>query len=296
MDTAVDVRAIGGGAEEAVAAAFAEMKRVERLFSRYIDDSDISRINAGAGQWVPVENEVIALLRKSIDYGNLTDGGFDVTIGPLISLWGFGTDERRIPADDALQAAMARVDYRSVSVDEEQLQVKIPQGFVLDLGGIAKGYAVDRGAAVLRDHGIRHGLINAGGDISVIGTRDGDDNPWRVGIQDPTQPSRVMAVVELIDSTVVTSGDYQRYFEKDGIRFHHIIDPATGFPADQVTSVTVVAPTAAAGDALSTALFVLGRDRAVELVEQLADVEAVIVSKDGDVWISPGLESRFRFL
>ncbi len=296
MDTTVDIRAIGADASTAVDEAFREMQRIEALFSRYVDNSDISRINAEAGQWVSVSAEVVELLQRSIKYGNLTKGSFDVTIGPLVTLWGFGTDQRQVPANEALQNAMAHVDYTAIALDPNQRLVKIPEGFMLDLGGVAKGYAVDRGADVLRERGIEHGLINAGGDISVVGTRDTEGSPWRVGIQDPAEPSRVMAVVELMDATVVTSGDYQRYFEVDGTRFHHIIDPATGFPADELTSVTVVAPTAADGDALSTALFILGKPASIQLLEQLPDIEAVIVSKDGTVWISPGLQARFRFL
>ncbi len=296
MDTTVDVRVMGHDAQRALEKAYAEMDRVESVFSRHRDDSDIGRINEHSGQWVEVSREAMELLQKGIDFGDLTDGSFDVTIGALVSLWDVGSGERRIPSHEEIEAAKELVDYRTVALDWEANKVRIPEGAVLDLGGIAKGYAVDRGSAVLREEGIEHGLINAGGDVSVIGTREGPDQPWRVGIQDPAQTNQVLGVAELIDTTIVTSGDYQRYFEKDGTRFHHIIDPETGWPADQVTSVTVVAPTAVVGDALSTALFVKGKAESQELLETFDDVNAIIVDKDGAIWVSPDLEDRFRLL
>lgn len=290
MDTVVTIRAIGKDSEQVTQDAFSEMKRVESVFSRFIYESEISEINRRAGQWVEVSEETLDVIAEGIRFGELTNGTFDITIGPLLALWGFGDSRhnQRVPSEEELAEALAHVDYTRVELDRDNLLVRIPEGFILDLGGIAKGFAVDQGAETLRAAKIKHALVNAGGDISAIGTRQ-DGNLWRVGIQDPRETSEILAIVQVRDKAIVTSGDYQRYFEQDGVRFHHIIDPFTGYPADGLTSVSVVAPTAREADAYSTAFFVLGLEASKELVERLPEIETVIVDETGEIWVSSGL-------
>lgn len=290
MDTAIEIRATGVNSSEAIEQAFAEMQRIEDLFSRHLPESDIAAINDQAGNWVTVSPEVIDLITKSVHYGELSNGSFDITLGHLIELWNFDATVKTLPTDQAIEEVLANINYADIVIDKERNAIKIPPQSMIDLGGIAKGYAVDQGREVLRQAGIEHGMIFAGGDISTIGTKT-DGTPWRVGIQDPRESTQLLGIIPLINNTIVTSGDYERFFIKDGVRFHHILDPHTGYPARDVISVTIVADFAADGDALSTAVFVLGRKAGLELVESLAGFEAVIVDDEGEIWVSSGLKN-----
>jgi len=288
MSTVVDVSAYGRDAETYVKQAFDEMERLEGLLSRHIVDSEVSQINAQAGEWVKVSDPTLAVIELGIEYGELTGGAFDITVGALVSLWGFGTGDYKVPTNEEIASALQTVDYRRIEVDKAGKRVRIPAGTVLDLGGIAKGYIVDEARRFLVENRIQRAIVNAGGDISVIGSRP-DGTPWRVGVQNPDDPSQIRWVIPLQNNSVVTSGDYQRYFVQDGERWHHILDPRTGFPARRIRSVTIVTDKAARADALSTAVFVLGLEEGSTLVEKLPGVEAIIVTSDDHVWISSGL-------
>lgn len=288
MDTTVEIRGIGPESARVVEQAFREMERVEQLLSRYIPASEISTINANAGEWVRISQETFGLIEKAVYYSQLSNGSFDFTIGRLVTLWGFGTEDKRIPSEMEIESAVASVNFAKVKLDKENLSIMIPGDTLIDLGGIAKGYAVDQAAKVLRENSINSGLINAGGDILAIGTKP-DGTEWRVGVQDPRKSTELLAVLPLKDLSVVTSGDYQRFFVAEGVRFHHIIDPNTGYPANGLTSVTVVAGEAADADALSTAIFVLDAEQGKRLVEDLDNIEAIIVDESGQVWVSSGL-------
>lgn len=287
MDTVVDVRVDGRNSAALVERVFQRMAELEKLFSRFIPESEVSAINRAAGDWVEVSPLTLELVELGMEMSRITDGAFDLTIGAVLDLWGFGSDIRRVPEEDELREALATVDFTQVEVNRKQGAVRIPQGTVLDLGGIAKGFIVGQGIEILRDAGVERALINAGGDISVVGRRP-DGRPWRVGVQDPDQPSSIRYVLPLDDQSVVTSGDYQRYFTVEGVRYHHIIDPFTGYPARGLRSVTIVGDDPAMCDAISTAVFVLGWAEGRALVERLPGVEAILVT-DTDAWISPGL-------
>lgn len=287
MDTVVDVRVDGRNSEQLVQEAFATMAELENTLSRFVGESEIAKINGNAGEWVEVSTTTLEVIELGIAVGDLTAGAFDITMGAVLDLWGFGSGRHRLPSEEELAEALATVDYKRVEVDKAGSKVRIPVGTVLDLGGIAKGYIVDQGTALLRAAKVQRSLINAGGDISVIGRRP-DDLPWRVGVQDPDEPSKIRYVLPLDNNSVVTSGDYQRYFLCDGERWHHIIDPKTGYPARGLHSVTIVGKDSVTCDALSTAVFVLGWEEGRALVEKMPDIEAILVS-DTDSWISPGL-------
>ncbi|NLJ74989.1 MAG: FAD:protein FMN transferase [Firmicutes bacterium] len=290
MDTTVDIRVDARNSEELVNQAFAEIEGIEKSLSRYVDTSEVSKINAHAGQWVEVSQFTIDLVKEALRISELSDGAFDVTIGAVIELWGFGTGDYKVPSEEEIVQALKTVGYEKVEIDEAERKVRIPEGTILDLGGIAKGYAVDQASRLLRKSNAKRSIINAGGDISVIGRRP-DDTPWRVGVQNPDNPADIRWILPLEDSSVVTSGDYQRYFVFNDQKWHHIIDPRTGYPARELKSVTVVTESATVADALSTAIFVLGMEAGSRLVEEMAGVEAIIVSQDG-VWISPELEEQ----
>ncbi len=300
MDTKVDVTLFGVSSREATTVAnemFSEMERLESILSRHIPGSDISRINDAAGKsWVSVEPETIAVLKESMTAAQLTEGVFDPTVGVLLRLWGFGTDDPRVPSPNELEQALERVGYEYIEIDEENNKVFLSQtGMNIDVGGIAKGYIVDRGQEITAKAGVKATFINAGGDISIRGSRP-QGGKWRVAVQDPNNPQEWVAIIEMEEGSIATSGDYQRFFEEDGVIYHHILDPFSGFPARHVSSVTITGPSTSMVDALTTGIFVLGVDRGLELLEALPGYEGMIVDVDGEIVITVGLEDDVEIL
>jgi thiamine biosynthesis lipoprotein len=282
-------------AARAIEAAFGEVARVEALTTRYGPGSEVSRLNAAAdgATAVPVSVELLGIVRRALDVSRLSGGAFDVTVGPIVDLWAFG-DEGALPPREAIDAALPLVDYRKVLVDTAAGTIVMPAGAAIDLDGIAKGYAVDRAVAVLAEHGIASAIVDAGGDVGLLG-RPPSGDAWRVGVKHPRSDG--LLGVSLDGGGVATSGDYQRYTVIGGERYHHLLDPATGYPARGVVSVTVAAETAMEADALATAIFVMGAERGVLLAEELPGVEALIVTGDGgigEILASSGFRGRFH--
>ncbi len=263
LGTQVDIIALGQDIRAAKTAcyfAFREMERIEALLSSHRPDSEISRINRQAAHRpVHVSQETFAILQRALEYSRRFGGLFDVTIGPLTTLWGFNEDrDIRVPDSTAVARLLPLVNFRNLQLDPADTSVRFARpGMRIDLGGIAKGYAIDRAAATLKAHGISRFLINAGGDIFASG-RKAEGQKWRIGIKHPRRPGELLAAFELSDSAVATSGDYERFVILDGLRYHHILDPRTGYPARSDQSVTVIAATAEEADAAATALFIRG--------------------------------------
>jgi thiamine biosynthesis lipoprotein len=276
--------------------AFAEFDRLDRLLSIWHPESDVSRLNAAAGREpVQVSAETLEVLRIARDVSEWTGGKFDVTFGALSGLWKFDHDQdNRIPSKEVVRARLPLVDFRAVELDAVMRTVFLRRpGMRVHLGGIGKGFAVDRAAAILRDQGIADFLIQSGGDLYASGRRG--DRPWRSGIRDPRGPAdRMFAALSLHDETFSTSGDYERFFMKDGQRYHHILDPDEGVPARGCRSVTIVSRRAVLADGLSTGVFVLGPEAGMALIERLPDVEGVIVTSRNDVLVSSGLTARLE--
>ncbi len=295
MDTILRVVAYGRDVEAALEAALTEARRLEALWDRHRQGSEIWRVNRSAGsEPVSVSPETVALLQAALQFAELTGGALDVTIGPVVDLWGFGSGEGRIPPGQLLREALHLVDYRKVRTDAERGTVGLAEeGMSLDLGAVAKGAAVDALWSVLKEAGVRSALVDLGGNIRLLGSPPGRPE-WLIGVQDPRDPSRLLGYLRLAGGAVATSGDYQRYFMVGGRRYHHILDPRTGWPAAEVASVTVWAPTALQADALSTALFVLGPERGYEMACSLPGVEALFVLPGGQVKLTPGMQSVFR--
>lgn len=295
MGTSLQIRAIGPDAarlEVALDAAVAEIRRVEDLMTDW-RPSPLEELNAAAGkgpQLVP--RELAELVQLAVDVGALTEGAFDVTYAGVGRLWDFKARPPRVPTDAEIAEALRVVDYRRLAVDLEASTVELPAGARIGLGGIAKGYGVDRAMAVLMEHGIENAIVNAGGDLKALGTKLGA--PWEIAIVHPRDEERVIALLPVSNTCVVTSGDYERFFELDGKRYHHILDPRTGRPSEGCMSATVVAPDAALADALATSLCVLGPERGLQLVERLPRVEALVVDMAGEVRASKGLQPRLR--
>ncbi|MCX7780397.1 MAG: FAD:protein FMN transferase [Negativicutes bacterium] len=291
MDTVIDITAYGKGAESAVKEAFREFKTVQELSDRFNPDSQVSRINRAAGQRsVKVDAALIELLLRAQGVAAKTGGKFDVTVGALTDLWGIGTKHEYIPGQQEIDKVLPLVDYRQLQLDVTGQTVFLPQsGMALDLGGIAKRFALDRAANRLKAKGIESALLNAGGDITVIGKKP-DGSPWRIGVQHPRKPDALLAKLTLDRwDTVETSGDYQRYFMKDGIRYAHILDPDTGRQPREIISVTLVSQGGGA-DIRSSAIFVLGVEKGLELLKRYPGTEAIIITADERIIITPGLQ------
>jgi thiamine biosynthesis lipoprotein len=275
-------------------AVFAEFERLEGLLSVWRDGSDVVRINAAAGRHaVQVGPDVRTVLRAARQVSGWTNGKFDVTFGPLADVWKFDHDQdNTVPAPKAIHARLGLIDYTAVEVDDARESVFLRRsGMRIHLGGIGKGYAVDRARDILRARGIRDFMIQVGGDLYVGGLQQG--RPWRVGVADPRDPTKVFGSLDLSDGTLSTSGDYERSFIKDGRRYHHLIDPDLGQPARGCRSVTIVAKSPILADGLSTGVFIMGPTAGMALIERLPDVEGIIVSDANEVVVSSGLQNVF---
>jgi len=284
------------GATHAIEQVFVEFDRLEQALSVWRPDSDVQRLNAAAGRGpVRVGADTIAVLEAAAEASRLTRGKFDITFGALSDVWRFDHDQdNHVPTNEEIAERLPLIDYPAVRVDASTGRAEILRpGVRVHLGGIGKGYAVSRAADLLRRSGFRDFLIHAGGDLYAAGRRG--DRPWRVGLYDPRgSEGATFASIELSDETFSTSGDYERFFIQDGIRYHHLLDPDTGQPARGCRSVTILARSALTADWASTGVFILGPEAGMALVEDLPDVEAVIVTADNEVKVSSGLKARLR--
>jgi thiamine biosynthesis lipoprotein len=290
MGTAISVelwcddRRAGEAAAEAV---MAEMHRIDHSMSPYRPDSELSRINReAASNAVPLSAEMTDLLLRALAFSKLSDGAFDITYAAVGRLYNYR--ERIRPTESELELARAAVGYRNLLVDVAAQTVRFGRsGMCIDLGGFAKGHAVDRATEILRQRGITHANVTAGGDSRVIGDRRG--RPWSIGVRDPRRPGYVVALLPLEDTSISTSGDYERYFDEGDVRFHHLIDPATGQSPRSIHSVTILAEDGLTTEALSKSVFVLGIDKGLQLIESLAEVDAIVVDALGHLHYSSGL-------
>lgn len=278
---------------------FARVREIEERMSTTEEDYDsteLLEVNRAAGrQPVVVSEDTFTVLERARYYSRITDGAFDVTIWPLVRLWGIGSADAAVPDEERLAATRAAVDYRRLELDADTRSVFLPEdGMGVDVGAIAKGYAADEAERILRDAGVDHALLDFGGNILVIGAKT-DGSAWRIGVQRPdAERTRYIGIISVTDRTVVTSGPYERFFVEDGVRYHHILDPATGYPAQNgLQQVTIVAERSMDADALSTSVYVLGLEAGRELVESLDGVEAVFVTDERDVYLSSGAGTLF---
>lgn len=273
--------------EAAIAAVMQEMHRIDAAMSPFKPDSELSRINREAAQRpVSLTPEMFALIQRSIAFSRISDGAFDITFASVGRLYDYR--ERVKPSDAQLAAARAAIGYQNLVLDPQACTVRFAHaGTRIDLGGFAKGYAVDNGAHILRRHGIAHGIVTAGGDTHIIGDRRG--RPWAIGIRDPRRQGEVVAMLPLEDTALSTSGDYERFFESDGVRFHHVIDPRTGKSPSHVQSVTVIAPDGLTTEAFSKCVFVMGVEKGLQFIESKSGVDAVLVDGMGLLHYTTGL-------
>jgi thiamine biosynthesis lipoprotein len=278
-----------GKAEQAIDAVLDELRHIDESMSTYKPTSEVSQVNAKAAEGpMRISKELFDLLVTAKEYSVLTDGAFDITYASVGYLYDF---RKHIHPDEAqIDKALPAVNFRHLILDPKNQTVQFSQkGVRIDLGGIAKGYSVDRGIDVLKSRGFTRAYVSAGGDSRIIGDRFG--KPWMVGIRDPRKgEGEVITKIPLTDAAISTSGDYERFFDEDGVRYHHIIDPHTGHSASKVLSATIIGPYAMRTDGLSKTAFVLGPEKAMEIYNRIDDIDAIIVKLDGTVIYSNGLE------
>jgi FAD:protein FMN transferase len=273
--------------DAAIEAVMADMRRIDDLMSHYKPDSQLSQINAHAYERpVQVDRELFDLLRLSVHFSEITDGAFDITYASVGHLYNFPAHIH--PTEAQIKSALPAVNYKNLLFDPVHHTVRFEHpGMRIDVGGIGKGYAVDHGIGILQKLGIKHAVVTAGGDTRIIGDHMG--RPWVVGIRNPDDKDKVVTRIPLIDTAMSTSGDYERYFDENGVRYHHIIDPRTGHSASKVRSATILGPTATETDGMSKTAFVLGPEKALEIINRMPQYDAVFVCPDGRVLYSNGL-------
>src|SRR5580765_979549 len=281
-------------AQAAATAGFAEIRRLEELLSTWIATSELSRVNASAGiKPIHVSTETLTIVQRAMQAAEMTDGGFNIAIGPAVEAWRV-TDGQRIPTESELDALRPLVDLQAVHVDVREQTIYLGKaGMRIDVGGIGKGYAADQAVEALRRAGAIAGVVALSGDIKTFGRLPGG-KMFPIGIQHARKNGSVLAWIDLQDEAISTAGDYERFFERDGVRYHHILDPRTLQPARSCQSVTVVAREGVWADGLDTGIFVMGVELGMQLVEALPDVEAIIVDAEGHVHVSSGLRDRIR--
>jgi FAD:protein FMN transferase len=273
--------------EAAIEKVFTELRRIDDAMSTFKPASEVSMVNDTAAQHpVQISQELYDLIQTSLDYSKLTRGTFDVTYASVGYLYNY--PKHIHPDDAAIAAALPAISYHHVHLDSATRSVSFDRaGVRIDFGGIGKGYAVDRGIAVLQAAGIDRAMVNAGGDTRIIGDRFG--KPWIVGIRDPDDRNKIVVRLPITDAAMSTSGDYERYFDENGVRYHHILDPKTGKSARKVRSVTIIGPYATRTDALTKSVFVMGAKEGIDFINTLPDVDAVAITPDGKIWYSKGL-------
>ena len=297
MGTLVTITAVAPDKDRsnrAMQAAFDEIKRLERLLSTWRPDSELSRVNAEAGhQPVMVSQETVELVVRALEIVRLTHGGFNIALGPAVEAWSV-MERQHIPDDAELRQLKPLVDWTAIQVDTVKRTIYLPrEGMRIDIGGIGKGYAADRAVEVMKRAGATGGVVALSGDIKTFGQLP-DSKGFPIGIQHPRQADAVLAMIDLRDEAISTAGDYERFFEQAGVRYHHILDPQTLLPARGCQSVTIIAKEGTLADGLDTGVFVLGPEEGMALVERLPDVEAIIVDREGKVTVSSGLRNRLR--
>ncbi len=289
MDTVMDLK-IYSENEDALSMAEDEIRRIDSLLDRGNAESEIYKINSDKS--ASVSAETAQILSAALSVSERTHGAFDITIAPVMDLWGFYGGNFRVPSEGEISSALEGVGYEKILLDENS--ISIPYNSSIDLGGIGKGYASDRVISLLKENGVSSAIISLGGNVHTLGSRP-NGSGWTVGIQSPDDTSLILGTLTVRDKAVVTSGGYRRFFEENGKFYHHIIDPKTGKSAESgLSSVTIVSDSGTLADALSTALFVMGLDESIALWSDSGDFDAVLVTSDGEIYITEGLSGIFE--
>lgn len=293
MDTYMTVTAYGKNAENGVNKAVDEINRLETVLSAEKQESDIYKLNeTGSGTLSTDTKDIVS---KALEINKTTNGAFDISIYPLMVKWGFTTQKYNVPSKNEISKLLKDVDSSKIIFDEKSGNIKLKENMKIDLGGIAKGYTSNRVMQIFKECGVKSGLVSLGGNVQALGTKT-DGTAWQIAIENPDKSSDYIGVVSAKDKAVITSGGYERYFEKNGKTYHHILDPETGYPAESgLKSVTIVSDDGTLADALSTSLFVMGKEKALDYWhEHKNEFDTVLVEDNGDITITGGLEKIFK--
>lgn len=293
MDTYMTVTAYGKNAENGVNKAVDEINRLETVLSAEKQESDIYKLNeTGSGT---LSTDTKNIVSRALEINKMTNGAFDISIYPLMVKWGFTTQKYNVPSKNEISKLLKDVDSSKIIFDEKSGNIKLKENMKIDLGGIAKGYTSNRVMQIFKECGVKSGLVSLGGNVQALGTKT-DGTAWQIAIENPDKSSDYIGVVSVKDKAVITSGGYERYFEKNGKTYHHILDPETGYPAESgVKSVTIVSDDGTLADALSTSLFVMGKEKALDYWhEHKNEFDTVLVEDNGDITITGGLEKIFK--
>lgn len=295
MDTFMSIKAYGDNSASVLEKAEAEIKRLEKLLSVTDSESDIYKINLNSGTSVQVSDDTLQLIEKANAVSKKTNGATDISIYPVLREWGFTTGEYNVPDKSRLEELLVNVDYTKIQIDNNM--VTIPKDYAVDLGSIAKGYAGDKIMELLKENGVDSALVNLGGNVQTLGLKP-DGSKWSIAIKNPTDQQGDICIVQVEDKAVVTSGSYERYFTADdGNKYWHILDPKTGKPADKgLVSVTIIGDSGTLCDSLSTSLFVMGKDGAINYAKQNSDIEVLLVTDDMEIFITEGIEESVKML
>ncbi|KLU75884.1 thiamine biosynthesis protein ApbE [Clostridium botulinum] len=298
LGTAINFNIFSNNEKEAQLAleeGIKKIKEIENKMSVNIKQSEISTLNTNGQS--KVSDETFYVIKNGLKYSKLAKGKFDITVEPLVRIWGIGTEHARIPNNSEISNAKKLINYNNVSLDEKNNKVTLGKSQQMDLGAIAKGYTADEVKKVFLKHNIKSGTINLGGNVMTIGNKV-DGSEWKIGMQNPFGTrDDCMGIVYGKNLSVVTSGNYERYFEKDGVRYHHILDIDTGYPSkSEVISATIISENGIDGDALSTTVYILGVEKGLELIEELKGIDAILITKDRKVYVTKNIKNKFEII
>ncbi len=298
MGTMVTVTVYGENRNEVAREVLDELDRIEKLMSINLDDSEIIRVNKNAGiKPVKVSDDTYKVVQTACEFAEKTDGLFDPSVGPLVQLWGIGSKNARVPSKEEIAQILPLINYKNIILNEREKTIYLSKpGMIIDVGGIAKGYAADRGVEIFKQHNVKYGYVNIGGNVIVHGAKP-DKSLWKIGVQDPRAPKRgdLMGVIEMHDQAIVTSGDYERYYtDKNGKRYHHILNPKTGYPAEAgLISASTIGDNSLRADALSTSVFLLGAEKGQQLAEK-EGFKVILITDKKKVIKSSELGDKFE--
>lgn len=299
MGTAIKVTLYEGGNEGILDKVFNRIIDIEDLVSINKDETELTKLNdnSGVGK-VKLSDTSYNIIKEGLRYSKMSDGAYDISIGPLVKLWSIGLPEAKVPTKDEINETIKYVDYSKIEINESTKEVFLSQkGMMLDLGSIAKGYVADEIVTLLKNEGVNKAIIDLGGNIYALGSKE-ENKGWNIGIQDPFDDrGNAVGVVEVADKSVVTTGVYERFIEENGVKYHHILNPKTGYPYEtEIAGVSIIADKSVDADALSTLIFTKGLEEGLKLVEELDTVDAVFITNNKEVYITDGLKGNFKII
>ena len=297
MGTVINIKLYDHKDEKIIDKAFEEVKKIEELVSINMSNTELDEVNDNAGiKPIKVSDDTYNIIKRGLEYSTLTDGSFDITIGPIVKLWSIGLPEARVPSDSEITEKLQYINYKDVELNDSEKTVFLKKaGMIIDLGAIAKGYTADVIATNLKNDGVNRAIIDLGGNIYALGNKS-ENTPWKIGIQNPDQSrGEIIGYIQVENKSIVTSGIYERFIEENGVKYHHILSSKTGYPYDNdIAGVSIISDKSMDGDALSTSVFSMDLEKGLEFVNSLENVEAIFVTKNQEIYLTKGAHELFN--